>query len=176
LQCAVETALFFASICLLLLIHQSCICRLHYVAPVWYQLRSSGGRLVLTGAHDVDTGWMTAVRQPCQEPGRAAHRARVLPRVIFELQGQEVLEALRQPQEMAALLAGEAEQRGFDGWVRLCACPGSAVGIALRIHRLHRQQAACSLAVCRAATVKSRCTAETRAWASLPACCLPSGV
>lgn len=75
---------------------------------------------MLTGGHDVDQGWMAEVRKPCIEPGRPLHRVRLLPRVIFELQGQDVLEALREPHEVAVLLAGEAERRGFDGWVRLC--------------------------------------------------------
>lgn len=35
------------------------------MAPVWYQLRSSSGVLTLTGGHDVDAGWVAAVRQPC---------------------------------------------------------------------------------------------------------------
>lgn len=40
-------------------------CKLDYVVPVWYQLRSAGGMLQLTGGHDVDAGWVAAVRQPC---------------------------------------------------------------------------------------------------------------
>ncbi len=113
-------------------------CRLTHVSPVWYQLRSSSGVLTLTGGHDVDAGWMAAVRQPCGQQVRswcawcklavdetivllpskcicaahisnsqcclfnedvpspfpaaagpqANHTARILPRVIFELQGQ----------------------------------------------------------------------------------------
>lgn len=37
------------------------------------------------------------------------------------LQGQEVLEAFRQPEAVTGMLASEAAQRGFDGWVRAVA-------------------------------------------------------
>ncbi|PRW33623.1 chitinase domain-containing 1 [Chlorella sorokiniana] len=92
-----------------------CRCRLTHVTPVWYQLRSSSGVLTLTGGHDVDAGWMAAVRQPCAN--QANHTARILPRVIFELQGQDVLEAFQQPSTVAGMLAKEAARHGFDGWV-----------------------------------------------------------
>jgi hypothetical protein len=37
-----------------------------YVSPVWLQLRVEGGKPVVTGLHDVDPGWMDALRAPCQ--------------------------------------------------------------------------------------------------------------
>lgn len=37
-----------------------------YVSPVWLQLRVEGGKPVVTGLHDVDPGWMEALRAPCQ--------------------------------------------------------------------------------------------------------------
>ncbi|EFN53724.1 hypothetical protein CHLNCDRAFT_136283 [Chlorella variabilis] len=91
-------------------------CKLDYVVPVWYQLRSAGGMLQLTGGHDVDAGWVAAVRQPCGD-GSQAHAARVLPRVMSEVAGRDVVEALRQPQAVTGMLAREAERHGFDGWV-----------------------------------------------------------
>lgn len=42
---------------------------------------------------------------------------RILPRVIFELQGQDVVQALQRPADVAQLLAAEAARHGFDGWV-----------------------------------------------------------
>ncbi|KAI3425373.1 hypothetical protein D9Q98_009137 [Chlorella vulgaris] len=92
-------------------------CRLMYVVPVWYQLRSVGGVLQLNGAHDVDVGWMSAVRQPCVAADGQKHVVRVLPRVLFEVHGQDVQEAFSQPHAVAKLLATEAERHGFDGWV-----------------------------------------------------------
>jgi chitinase domain-containing protein 1 len=92
-------------------------CRLMYVVPVWYQLRSVGGVLQLNGAHDVDVGWMAAVRQPCVTADGQKHVVRVLPRVLFEVHGQDAQEAFSQPHAVAKLLATEAERHGFDGWV-----------------------------------------------------------
>lgn len=61
-----------------------CRCSLDYVAPVWYQLRSASSVLQLTGGHDVDAGWMAAVRAPCEQGSN--HTTLIVPRVIFELQ------------------------------------------------------------------------------------------
>lgn len=44
-------------------------CKFDRVSPVWYQLRAAGGVLQLAGRHDVDAGWMAAVREPCEEVG-----------------------------------------------------------------------------------------------------------
>lgn len=39
------------------------------VAPVWYQLQGGPGRFQLTGHHDVDREWMTALRVSAHEVG-----------------------------------------------------------------------------------------------------------
>lgn len=52
------------------------LCRLTHVSPVWYQLRSSSGVLTLTGGHDVDAGWVAAVRQPCPNQVRRPSASR----------------------------------------------------------------------------------------------------
>ncbi len=36
--------------------------KLTHVSPVWYQLKATSASLSLTGAHDVDQGWIAGVR------------------------------------------------------------------------------------------------------------------
>ncbi|KAL4419263.1 hypothetical protein ABPG77_004821 [Micractinium sp. CCAP 211/92] len=102
-------------------------CRLHLLSPVWFQLRALNGAPQLTGAHNVNVGWMEALRAPCPEassntdggglaPGRG-DASRVLPRVIFEIGGPDLGAILARPREVASLLADVAQEHGFDGWV-----------------------------------------------------------
>lgn len=54
-----------------------------YVSPVWLQLRVEGGKPVVTGLHDVDPGWMDALRAPCQGGFECPL---IVPRVVWEIQ------------------------------------------------------------------------------------------
>lgn len=77
-----------------------------YVSPVWLQLRDGegGGGPVVTGLHDVDDGWVAAVRAGCG--GACA----VVPRVIFEARSLDVPAAV-------AAIAGAVRAHGWDGVV-----------------------------------------------------------
>eukprot|EP00271_Cylindrocystis_brebissonii_P009153 TRINITY_DN2382_c0_g2_i2.p1 TRINITY_DN2382_c0_g2~~TRINITY_DN2382_c0_g2_i2.p1 ORF type:complete len:587 (+),score=149.84 TRINITY_DN2382_c0_g2_i2:248-2008(+) len=82
-----------------------------HISPVWYQLRNGdNGGLVLTGSHDVDAGWIEAVR--------VNGLPRIVPRVVLEMDEVQKLLTQKSKQKTAIrLIVDECKLRGYDGIV-----------------------------------------------------------
>ncbi|ETV72879.1 hypothetical protein, variant 1 [Aphanomyces astaci] len=77
-----------------------------YIAPVWYQIRHNDKRKpALTGGHDVDLEWMTAVR------GDDTSGPQIVPRFMFEMNSLSPQEAER----IISLIRSEVKDQRFDG-------------------------------------------------------------
>ncbi|ETV98329.1 hypothetical protein, variant 1 [Aphanomyces invadans] len=76
-----------------------------YISPVWYQIRHSDhGKPILTGGHDVDVGWIAAVRGKVAGP-------HIVPRFMFEMNSLSPQESTR----IVQLIRQEVKSQGFDG-------------------------------------------------------------
>ncbi|KAF0683327.1 Aste57867_24620 [Aphanomyces stellatus] len=79
-----------------------------YIAPVWYQIRHDDKHQPsLTGGHDVDAGWISAVRG---SPSDSASPS-IVPRFMFEMNSLSPQES----KTIVKLLRKEVVARGFDG-------------------------------------------------------------
>jgi len=87
-----------------------------HVSPVWYNIkqdhRSSG--VTITGQHDVDQGWIKAVRGKGDGP-------KIVPRFMFEGWDSNALDSLfgkaKSVKDLTNLLTAEVQKQGFDGLV-----------------------------------------------------------
>lgn len=50
-----------------------------HIAPVWLQLKHSGGETIITGDHDIDQGWMKEIKKA----GKGVN-VKIVPRILFE--------------------------------------------------------------------------------------------
>jgi len=100
--------------------------RFDYVAPVWFQIRQSEhGQAQITGLHDIDRGWIKAVRAPCadqeysrfqkekQKSGVASKCPRIVPRFVWEARSLSDAEQGR----VIPLIVDVIVSNGLDGLV-----------------------------------------------------------
>ncbi|XP_058382052.1 chitinase domain-containing protein 1 isoform X1 [Diceros bicornis minor] len=85
------------------------------ISPVWLQLKRRGREMFeVTGLHDVDQGWMRAVRK--QSKG-----LRIVPRLLFEDWTHEdfrnVLDSEDEIEELSKTMVQIARSQHFDGFV-----------------------------------------------------------
>ncbi|XP_005859280.1 PREDICTED: chitinase domain-containing protein 1 isoform X1 [Myotis brandtii] len=85
------------------------------ISPVWLQLKRHGRELFeVTGLHDVDQGWMRAVR-------KQAKGLRIVPRLLFEdwthKDFQSVWDSEDEIEELSRTLLLVAKSQHFDGFV-----------------------------------------------------------
>ncbi|KAF6257097.1 glycoside hydrolase superfamily [Scenedesmus sp. NREL 46B-D3] len=122
-----------------------------HISPVWYQLRGategSDSGLQLTGGHDVDQGWIADVRAPISKEADCAHDndaasqtcaanldtpqspPLIVPRVVAEVSGKDLMVMLQRPGDAIALLVDEVEKQGFDGLVFECWLTWTSMGV-----------------------------------------------
>ncbi|KAL3141269.1 hypothetical protein ABBQ38_003604 [Trebouxia sp. C0009 RCD-2024] len=111
-----------------------------HVSPVWLQLRwdAAATSFSVTGQHDIDTGWMARVAQP-----NGTVRAKIVPRVIFELDQAGLRELLVKPKAAANLFLDICVKYGFDGLV--VETWAQWAGSGLLMHTSFRKQAITAL-------------------------------
>ncbi|KAM9221938.1 chitinase domain-containing protein 1 isoform 2-T6 [Dugong dugon] len=85
------------------------------VSPVWLQLKRRGREMFeVTGLHDVDQGWMRAVR-------KNAKGLRIVPRLLFENwtydDFRSVLDSEDEIEELSKTMVQVAKNQHFDGFV-----------------------------------------------------------
>uniref|UniRef100_A0A8C0P8W9 Chitinase domain-containing protein 1 n=1 Tax=Canis lupus familiaris TaxID=9615 RepID=A0A8C0P8W9_CANLF len=85
------------------------------ISPVWLQLKRRGREMFeVTGLHDVDQGWMRAVR-------KQAKGLRIVPRLLFEDWTHEdfrnVLDSEDEIEELGKTMVQVAKSQHFDGFV-----------------------------------------------------------
>ncbi|XP_006107578.1 chitinase domain-containing protein 1 [Myotis lucifugus] len=85
------------------------------ISPVWLQLKRHGRELFeVTGLHDVDQGWMRAIR-------KQAKGLRIVPRLLFEdwthKDFQSVWDSEDEIEELSRTLLLVAKSQHFDGFV-----------------------------------------------------------
>uniref|UniRef100_A0ABI7W522 Chitinase domain-containing protein 1 n=1 Tax=Felis catus TaxID=9685 RepID=A0ABI7W522_FELCA len=85
------------------------------ISPVWLQLKRRGREMFeVTGLHDVDQGWMRAVR-------KQAKGLRIVPRLLFEDWTHEdfgsVLDSEDEVEELGKTIVQVAKSQHFDGFV-----------------------------------------------------------
>lgn len=85
------------------------------ISPVWLQLKRRGREMFeVTGLHDVDQGWMRAVR-------KQARGLRIVPRLLFEDWTHEdfrsVLDSEDEIEELGRTVVQVAKSQHFDGFV-----------------------------------------------------------
>lgn len=88
-----------------------------HISPVWLQIKRKGPlKYEVTGTHDVDVGWMKAVKE-----NGAASNVKIVPRVLFDnWSGNEFVTLLSNNNEIEALaktLVKAAQKWNFDGFV-----------------------------------------------------------
>uniref|UniRef100_A0A3Q2IBQ7 Chitinase domain-containing protein 1 n=1 Tax=Equus caballus TaxID=9796 RepID=A0A3Q2IBQ7_HORSE len=85
------------------------------ISPVWLQLKRRGREMFeVTGLHDVDQGWMRAVR-------KQAKGLRIVPRLLFEDWTHEdfrnVMDSEDEIEELSKTMVQVAKSQHFDGFV-----------------------------------------------------------
>lgn len=85
------------------------------ISPVWLQLKRRGREMFeVTGLHDVDQGWMRAVR-------KHAKNLRIVPRLLFEDwtldDFRSVLDSEDEVEELSKTVVQVAKGQHFDGFV-----------------------------------------------------------
>nr|BAC34365.1 unnamed protein product [Mus musculus] len=85
------------------------------ISPVWLQLKRRGREMFeITGLHDVDQGWMRAVK-------KHAKGVRIVPRLLFEDwtydDFRNVLDSEDEIEELSKTVAQVAKNQHFDGFV-----------------------------------------------------------
>ncbi|KAJ8923208.1 hypothetical protein NQ315_001763 [Exocentrus adspersus] len=88
-----------------------------HISPVWLQIvRKGTKKYEVRGTHDVDKGWVAAVRNAGRE-----RKLKIVPRILFESwTGNDYSKLLSSQQEMDALVNAfveAAKEFGFDGYV-----------------------------------------------------------
>uniref|UniRef100_A0A8C8Z4S3 Chitinase domain-containing protein 1 n=1 Tax=Prolemur simus TaxID=1328070 RepID=A0A8C8Z4S3_PROSS len=86
-----------------------------HISPVWLQLKRRGREMFeVTGLHDVDQGWMRAVRKHTKG-------LRIVPRLLFEDWTYEdfrsVLDSEDEIEELSRAMVQVAKNQHFDGFV-----------------------------------------------------------
>nr|XP_035939619.1 chitinase domain-containing protein 1 isoform X1 [Halichoerus grypus]XP_035939620.1 chitinase domain-containing protein 1 isoform X1 [Halichoerus grypus] len=86
-----------------------------HISPVWLQLKRRGREMFeVTGLHDVDQGWLRAVR-------KQAKGLRIVPRLLFEDWTHEdfrnVLDSEDEIEELGKTMVQVAKSQHFDGFV-----------------------------------------------------------
>jgi len=86
-----------------------------HISPVWLQLKRRGREMFeVTGLHDVDQGWLRAVR-------KQAKGLRIVPRLLFEDWTHEdfrnVLDSEDEIEEVGKTMVQVAKSQHFDGFV-----------------------------------------------------------
>ncbi|XP_064480298.1 chitinase domain-containing protein 1-like [Ornithodoros turicata] len=84
-----------------------------YVSPVWLQLKLEGGKLVISGQHDIDKGWVKDVK--------SNDGVKIVPRVLFENWNsrdlRQTASSKSKLQQAADALKELAFESGFGGYV-----------------------------------------------------------
>lgn len=85
------------------------------ISPVWLQLKRRGREMFeITGLHDVDQGWMRAVK-------KHAKGVRIVPRLLFEDwtydDFRNVLDSEDEIEELSKTVVQVAKNQHFDGFV-----------------------------------------------------------
>ncbi|CAM8987498.1 unnamed protein product [Rhodiola kirilowii] len=81
-----------------------------HLSPVWYNLKSQGGSLILEGRHDADVGWISEIRSLGQ--------AQLLPRIVLEAAPLEYLiEKEKNRAKVIDLIVEECMEMEYDGIV-----------------------------------------------------------
>ncbi|OMP08598.1 Chitinase II [Corchorus olitorius] len=80
-----------------------------HLSPVWYDLKSQGGSLILEGRHNADKEWLLELR--------VEGEALVLPRVVLEAFPQELLKKKEQWDKAIDLIVTECKEMEYDGIV-----------------------------------------------------------
>ncbi|PKI40506.1 chitinase domain-containing protein 1 [Punica granatum] len=83
--------------------------RLTHISPVWYEVKSRDGTLVLEGRHNADIGWISELRMKGD--------SQILPRVVLEAAPKEFLGKKKQRSEAIKLIVTECKEMGYDGVV-----------------------------------------------------------
>lgn len=87
-----------------------------FISPVWLQVRKEAPNTYsLTGTHDIDLGWIEAVRN------NSGHTVSVVPRVLFDGWNVKDLNSLSfnidEQEHLIKTLANSAKKYNFDGFV-----------------------------------------------------------
>lgn len=88
-----------------------------HISPVWLQIKRIGDKnYEITGLHDVDRGWMDAVKKSGQD-----NKLKILPRILFDgWIGKDFVSLLTEPSEQEALIQifmETCKKHRFDGYV-----------------------------------------------------------
>jgi chitinase domain-containing protein 1 len=105
-------------------------CKFDMVSPAWFQVKSHGGKVSVTGEHDINAKWVTEIREskPCphrlkrDDNGNHFPRTQILPRFLIEgwtLEGYQALFTADGPvaKQFLKLLVSTVQQHDFDGLV-----------------------------------------------------------
>lgn len=81
-----------------------------HLSPVWYNLKSQGGSLVLEGRHDADVGWISDIRMLGQ--------AQLVPRFVLEAGPLDYLvQKEKNKAKLIDLIVAECKEMEYDGIV-----------------------------------------------------------
>ncbi|KAK4788874.1 hypothetical protein SAY86_020193 [Trapa natans] len=83
--------------------------RLTHISPVWYEVKSHEGTLVLEGRHNADMRWISDLR--------IKSNIQILPRVILEANPKDFLRKKKQRSKAIQLIVAECRDMGYDGVV-----------------------------------------------------------
>ncbi|KAJ3262464.1 Chitinase domain-containing protein 1 [Chytriomyces hyalinus] len=95
-----------------------------HLSPVWYHVKPNGravGQFDLSGAHDVDQGWIKEVTAPVETANGETMTPKMVPRFIIEGFAKDDLIALSEQKEhgdaIAKMIVAECKKQKHDGFV-----------------------------------------------------------
>ncbi|KAJ3118086.1 Chitinase domain-containing protein 1 [Physocladia obscura] len=92
-----------------------------HLSPVWYTIKPNGKNWELTGAHDVDKGWIAEVTAPVERENESDFVPQMVPRFRIEISTEEHLKSLASDDNAFStvnkLIIQECRTQNFDGFV-----------------------------------------------------------